>query len=327
MLMLTLNTRTIRFLSRMGARGSLGQAVYDYAKDGNDFFAVSADLAHASGFDRIMKEFPDHFVDVGIAEQNLIGISAGLARTGIPVIATTWAMFATVRVADQIRNFMGYMQNNVKLIGMDSGFVQSRFSYSHSNPPDIALIRAIPGITILSPCDGLEIYLAVYAALKFSGPVYIRLTGSDLLPIIHKNPETKFEIGKSIELLEGEDVAIVATGNIVKNALDAARLLEKDGLSLEVVDMHTIRPLDQVMLNKIRNVKLLVTVEEHFKSGGFGSAIAEYYCSDSKHPRILMLGVNSCYPPPGRIEYTERYSGLAPDQIADTIRYELQRVM
>lgn len=322
--MLNLDSKNIRFLARMGSRGVLGQAVYDYACDGNDVLATTADLARASGFARFAEKFPDMLVNVGIAEQNLIGISAGLAYAGKPVVATTWAMFATARAADQVRNFMGYMQKNIKLVGMDSGLAISRFGYSHSNPADIAIMRAIPGITVLSPCDGLEIYKTIEAALKHDGPVYIRLTGSDtaLLPMIYKE-DIDFRIGKANVVREGSDVAIIACGNVVKNAVDAALELEEAGISVKVVDMHTIEPLDKEALDAMANYDLIATVENHLLHGGLGSAVAEYYSDLSIRPRHIMFGIDNCFPAPGSMRYAEEQAGLASEQISARILREL----
>ena len=317
--MLPFEPKTVRFLAHMGARGFLGQVVYDYVTEGKDLFAVSADLVHASGFDRMIRDYPDKVINVGIAEQNMIGISAGLSKSGIPVVATSWAMFTSARVADQVRNFMGFMQSNIKLIGMDSGFVQSLFSYSHSNPPDIAIMRAIPGITIVSPCDGVEIYRAMYAALEFKGPVYIRLTGAGMLPIVYKDFKDDFQIGKANILREGKQVAIIACGNIVKNVVDAADLLNTRGISTKVIDMHTIEPLDSDILDRMCNYQLIVTAEEHLLHGGLGSAVADYYAGKFNRPRQVMLGVDNNYPLPGRIKFVEESNGLLPQQIADTI--------
>lgn len=303
----------------MGARGVLGQAVYDYACEGNDFFVATADLSHASGFDRLSREFPDKLVNVGIAEQNLIGVSAGLAANGIPVVATTWAMFATSRVADQVRNYMGYMQRNIKLIGMDSGFVQSRFSYSHTNPPDIAIMRSIPGITIMSPCDGVEIYNAIYSALEMDGPVYIRLTGDVVLPIVHRESDFKYEIGKSIVLQKGKKIAILATGNVVKNAIDAAKILRDKNIDVTVIDVHTICPMDTIILNQLLNYELVVTVEEHLIQGGFGSAVAEFFGNYKQSPQVLRLGVDNQFTVSGSIKYEHNCFGLLPEQIANII--------
>lgn len=318
-----MDKKIIRFLARMNARGTLGQALFDYAQDGYDFFAVSADLAHASGYDRIISNYPERYVNVGIAEQNLIGISGGLAKSGLPVVATTWAMFATARVADQVRNFMGYMQLNIKLIGMDSGLTQSRFSYSHCNPPDIAIMRAIPGITIISPCDGLEVYKSIYAAMNFKGPVYLRLTGGSLLPIIHKNPEFEFEIGKSITLKDGKDVAIISCGTILSNVMKASELLENMGISAKVINMHTICPLDTKILDELSDYRALITIEEHLLQGGLGSAIAEYYADKPNRPQHFMMGIDRTYPKPGDINYTLESFHLLPEQITEFIHRKI----
>jgi transketolase len=303
----------------MGSRGVLGQVIYDLACEGYDFYAVTADLSHASGFDRLEKSFPDKLVNVGIAEQNLIGVAAGLAASGTPVVATTWAMFASSRVADQVRNYMGYMQRNIKLIGMDSGFVQSRFSYSHTNPPDIAIMRTIPGITILSPCDGVEIYSAIYAALKIDGPVYIRLTGDTTLPIVHRENEFKYEIGKSIVLQEGKKIAILATGNVVRNAIEAAQILKEKKLDITVADVHTICPIDTKLLNELISYDLVVTVEEHMIQGGFGSSVAEFYAKQKKRPQVVLLGVDNQFTVSGSVQFEHNCFGLLPEQIADII--------
>lgn len=302
----------------MGARGTLGQVIFDCLKDQKELYAVTADLAHASGFDRISQEFPDNLVNVGIAEQSLVGVAAGLANTGKPVIATSWAMFTSTRVADQVRNYMGFMQANVKLVGMDSGFMQSCFSYSHTNPPDIAIMRAIPGIVILSPCDGVEIYKAVQAAIEYNGPVYIRLTGDTLMPIIHKTGDFDFEIGKAIKLKEGNDVAIVATGNIVKTALDVSEKLQEK-ISCAVIDMHTIKPLDEQMLMELSKYKMIITLEEHLKNGGLGSAIAEFYADKIEHPRHIIMGVDDYYPLSGTPEYVQEQCELKVNQVAQRI--------
>ncbi|MGN0605349.1 MAG: transketolase family protein [Oscillospiraceae bacterium] len=314
---------TKRFLARMGARGCVGQALWDCAEE-IEFFYTSADLAHASGYDRLLNKYPERFLDTGIAEQNLIGVAAGLAADGTPVVATTWAMFASARVADQVRNFMGYMQRNIKLIGMDSGLIQSRFSYSHTNPPDIAIMRAIPGITIISPCDGVEIYTAVQAALKIRGPVYIRLTGGTLLPIIHNSDMIDFHIGKAITLKTGKRVAIIGCGTILENALKAAEMLSKEDIDCAVIDMHTICPIDASLLDKLIDYELIVSLEEHLLSGGLGSAIAEYYSKYRTSPKQIMMGIDNKYTEPGSETYSREQNNLLSEQIATRIISELQ---
>lgn len=317
--MLEMENKVLRFLARMGARGSLGQAVYDYLQDGREAFVVSADLAHASGFDRIKEKFPERLINVGIAEQNLIGVASGLAKTGIPVVATSWAMFTSARAADQVRNFMGYMQSNVKLIGMDSGFVQSGFSYSHTNPPDIAIMRAIPGIKIISPCDGIEIYKTVYEALDTQGPIYIRLTGGSMLPIIHKDVSFHYGIGKAVILKEGDDAALIGCGNAVDNLITTSEILEREDISAKVIDMHTVKPLDIEILDGLSDYRLIVTAENHLKQSGLGGAVAEYYAGKYKRPQQLIFGVDDFYPKTGSAKYVEEVVGLNPEYMARQI--------
>ena len=307
--MLELNSRTIRFLSRMGARGVLGQVVYDYIEDGEEIYAMSADLARASGFDRVQNKYPDRLINVGIAEQNMIGMAAGLSATGVPVIATTWATFASARVADQVRTFMGFMKRNIKLVGMDSGLAASRFGYSHSNPPDIAIMRAIPGIRIISPCDGLEIYCLIKKALDESGPVYIRLTDRENLPMVYKTP-VDFEIGKAVTVREGGDIAVISCGTVLHNVAAAADILQEKGVSVRIVDMHTIVPLDTDALEKTLDCRLIVSVEDHLVSGGLGSAVAEFLAGRDVHPRLLRIGVEDGYLPAGRHNWVEQLCGL-----------------
>lgn len=319
-----MTTKMLRFLSRMGARGVLGEVIIDKANRGDDFFAVSADLAHAAGFDRLIRKYPEKFVEIGIAEQNLIGIAAGLSSDGTPVVATTWAMFASLRCTDQLRNFLGYMRRNIKLIGMDSGLSQTRYSYSHGNPQDIAVLRTIPNITVLSPCDGVETYLAIWSALEFDGPVYIRLTGEEMLPIVHKAYNFDFNIGKSIPLKKGHDIAIVGCGAILSEVLKAVDILEKEGISCTVIDMHTIKPLDTEMLDTLTGYKLIITVEEHSILGGMGSAVAEYMADKKNSPAVLRLGIADVFTKAGSFAYGLQQYGLTAPQIAESIRAKLE---
>lgn len=319
-----MNSKEIRFLARMGSRGVLGQAVLDMAESDLDFFAMSADLGEASGFKRFMVQYPGRFVNTGIAEQNLIGVSAGLASDGTPVIATTWAMFAALRAADQLRNFMGYMQRNIKLVGMDSGMVHIKYSYSHCNPQDIAYLRTVPGLTILSPCDGQEIYKALWAAMAMEGPVYIRLTGDTTMPVIHKADFGEFHIGKAIRLREGKDVAVIGCSSVLAEALKAADLLAETGVSCTVIDMHTIKPLDTNMLDTLTDHKLIVTVEEHSILGGLGGAVAEYMAEKKHCPPVLRLGAADVFPKAGSYAYGLQQYGLTASQLAESIRTKLE---
>ena len=313
-----MNSRNLRFLSRMGARGAFGQAVYDMAKSGEDFFAASADLGHASGFDRLIKEFPEKYVNVGIAEQNLLGVAAGLAKDGTPVVATTWAPFASMRCADQVRNYMGYMNLNIKLVGLDSGMIQSSFGGSHYGIEDLAVMRSIPNLMILSPCDGQEIYQAVWSMMWHNGPVYLRLTGGGVLPVIHKEA-TDFVIGEP-EILKPEgDILLLATGTIMQETLKAAELLLKENIECAVANIHTIKPLDLKKLDFAERYSLIVTVEEHSIYGGLGGMVAEALALREKKPPHLILGIPDCYPHPGTYEYVLDSCGLTAEKIAGQV--------
>lgn len=310
----------------MGARGTFGQAVLDMAPIRTDFFAISADLGHASGLKKFEETYPDRYVNVGIAEQDLIGIAAGLAKDGSPVIATSYAPFSSLRCADQVKNYMGYMGLNVKLVGLDSGMIQAKFGSSHYGIEDIALMRSIPNIKILSPADGVEIYQATQEAIACDGPVYIRLTGGQTLPMIYDETYTDYQIGKAVQLREGSDVTIIATGTIVNSALKVADMLEKENIKVAVIDMHTVKPLDKAILQNILRSELIVTMEEHTIYGGLGSAIAEYLIGQKVKPVQLILGVQDFYPHPGSYEYLLELCELTPDAMYKSILRKLTEI-
>ncbi len=288
--MLEINSKNIRFLSRLGARGVLGQALYDMACEGKAFFAVSADLSKAAGYDRLEKKYPEKCVNTGIAEQSMIGTAAGLAQMGTPVYVSSWAVFSTLRIADQMRNYMGNMKSNIKLIGMDSGLTKSSFGISHSNPQDIALFRSQPNLRIIAPSDGVSIYKLLEQIQEDDIPTYVRLTGGDTLPMIYKN-DIDISLDKAVLIKEGSDVAIIATGAIVNEAIKAAEILEENGISTEVIDCHTIKPFDDEILYKQLDKKLIVTLEEHSIYGGLGGLVAERLAVRVTHPELLILGI------------------------------------
>ncbi|MCI8466545.1 MAG: transketolase [Lachnospiraceae bacterium] len=295
------------------------------AGDGYDFFAVSADLGVASGFSRFMKEYPEHYVNVGIAEQNLISVAAGMANENLPVIATSWGAFASYRCADQIRVLLGLMGSNVKIIGMGSGMAISRFGGSHYGIGDIALLRAIPGLTVIAPSDGIEIYYSIYEAMRTKNPTYIRLTGGERLPIINSDLQYHFEIGKANILSEGEDVFLIACGSLLDECIKAGELLKDRGITTTILNMHTIKPFDTESVLKGLNHKLIVTVEEHNVIGGLGAAVAETLAGVSERPKHLLLGMNDFVPKAGDYQYLLKVCQLSAYQIADRIDEALRK--
>lgn len=300
----------------VGARAAFGMAILKLYEEEPDFFVMSADLGSSSGLARFYSKYPDAFVNVGIAEQNLIGVAAGLAKDGTPVFATSFAPFISMRASEQIRMNMGYMSLNIKAVGLGSGLAMNTLGASHFGLEDIAVMRTIPGMTVLCPSDCLQIAKCVEASKRYDGPVYIRLSGG--ADIIYEE-DFGYEIGRSITLKQGNDVAFVATGSIVSQTLKAAHLLEEKGIACKVIDMHTVKPLDKEALNSLAECKLVVTVEEHNILGGLGSAVAEYYACRRERPRQLMLGVNDFYPHPGSYEYLLNECGLTPEKISERV--------
>lgn len=303
----------------MGPRATFGMAILKVYEEEPDFFVMSADLGSSSGLARFYSKYPDAFINVGIAEQNLIGVAAGLAKDGTPVFATSFAPFISMRASEQIRMNMGYMSLNIKAVGLGSGLAMNTLGASHFGLEDIAVMRAIPGMTVLCPSDGLQIVKCVEASKHYAGPVYIRLSGG--ADIIYED-DFDYEIGRSVTLKKGKDIAFIASGSIVSQTLKAASLLEEQGITCTVIDMHTIKPLDKETLNSLMEYQLIVTVEEHNILGGLGSAVAEYYACKKKRPRQLMIGVNDFYPHPGSYEYLLNVCGLSPEKIAERVKNE-----
>lgn len=300
----------------MGSRAVFGMAILKLYEEEPDFFVMSADLGSSSGLARFYSKYPEAFVNVGIAEQNLIGVAAGLAKDGTPVFATSFAPFISMRASEQIRMNMGYMSLNIKAVGLGSGLAMNTLGASHFGLEDIAVMRTIPGMTILCPSDGLQIVKCVEASKHYDGPVYVRLSGGN--DIIYKN-DFDYEIGRAITLKKGKKVAFIATGSIVSQTLRAADMLEEKGITCTVIDMHTVKPLDKDTLNSLMEYRLIVTVEEHNILGGLGSAIAEYYAYKKESPPQLMLGVNDFYPHPGSYEYLLNECGLTPEKISERV--------
>jgi len=310
--------------SMLGQRGVFGVTLDKLATENDRIFALSADLRNTSGLDRFAANYPDRFVNVGIAEQNLIGVAAGLADSGYSVFAATFANFAALRACEFVRHFMGYMRSPVNLIGFAAGFAMEFFGNTHYGLEDISALRAISNLTIISPADGLETVKAITALVDFGGPAYLRLTGTANMPVVYKN-DYDFQIEKSITLKEGRDIALIAAGSMVANALEASKILEESGISCSVVNMHTIKPLDTDVLDELFNKKLIVTVEEHNIIGGLGSAVAEYLSEKQNTPVMLKLGVSQGYKKAGGYKYLLEQNDLLPRQIADAITLKLTR--
>lgn len=317
--MIDFNRLIIRTLSILGQRGAFGYTLTEIANSNDEIIALTADLCTTSGLDRYNNAYPDRVVNVGIAEQNMIGIAAGLSTLGFIPFATTFANFASLRSCEQMRHFMGYMNENIKIVGFGGGFAMGMFGITHYGIEDIASIRSVPNITILSPADSLETAKATIAASEIEGPVYLRLTGVMNHPIVYKQ-DYDFEIGKAIELKVGNDIAIFATGGMVYKSLQVAMQLETQGISCRVVNVHTIKPIDKEAIYQGVDTKLIVTIEEHSIIGGLGSTVAEVLSVIREKPPQLSIGISCEYKPAGSYEFMLEQYGLTDIQIKNTIK-------
>lgn len=260
---------------KIATREAYGNALADFGAIYKDVVVLDADLAAATKTGIFKKRFPERFFDCGIAENNMFGVAAGLATTGKIPFASTFAMFAAGRSFDQVRNSIGYPHLNVKIAATHAGISVGEDGATHQCNEDLALMRTIPGMVVINPSDAIEARCAVEAAIKYVGPVYMRF-GRLAVSIINDNKDYKFEIGKGIKLAEGSDVTIVATGLMVEQALIARDILAEEGISAEVINIHTIKPLDtEMIVASAQQTGVVVTSEEHSIIGGLGSAVCE----------------------------------------------------
>lgn len=313
----------IKIWSRLGSCGAFGMAAMELPQVHDDVVMLTADLNFYSCLTRYSGKYPDKFYNLGIAEQNMVAVAAGMAKEGLLPFATTYATFASMRCADQVRVNMGYMNLNIKLVGLTAGYSVGILGPTHMSIEDLAVMRSIPNVTILSPADCTETVKATLAAAETDGPVYLRLSGGLNNPIVYES-DYEFIPGKAITLREGDDVAILATGTMVYQSLQAAKYLEEQGISAKVVDFHTIKPLDEEEIRNAGNAKLIVTVEEHSVLGGFGSAVAEVLAASSNVPEQLILGMRDRYPHAGAYDYLLEKEGLTGQGIADAVTKRLK---
>jgi len=303
----------ITMWSRLGACGAYGQAMMEIPEINPNAVALTADLCFYSGLDRYSKKFPDNFYNVGIAEQNLVGIAGGLAKEGFNTFVSTYASFATTRALDQVRVNMGYMNLPIKLVGLTSGLSVGILGATHMSIEDVAIMRSIPNVTIIQPADCTEVVKATLALANYNHPVYLRLTGPMNNPIVYKE-DYDFEIGKAVQLKKGRDIGIISTGTMVAKSLEVAERLESDGISVSVINMHTIKPIDCEAIDKLKECRMIVTIEEHSKIGGLGGAVAEYIC-DKKFPPLMILGLDDQFMHAAAYDYLIEKSRLTSEEI------------
>jgi transketolase len=313
--------KNIKTWSIIGPRATLGLATFELAKEIDDLMVLTCDVSTSAGLDRFRKTFPEKYLDLGIAEQNLIGVAAGLASENFNVITTTFAPFQSVRCCEQIKVNLGYMKHKVCMVGIASGLVLGALGFTHCCIEDVGILRSIPNLTIISPADSFEVVKALRAAVIHNGPVYIRLTGGSNNPIVYKE-DYKFEIGKSIVLNQGNDITIFCSGTMVSEGIKASDELSKKNISCKVVNMHTIKPLDKEIIKNSLNSKLFVSIEEHNIIGGLGSAISEILSNLSSKPKLLRLGINDAYSKGGSYKYLLAKNRLTHEKIIEDILKE-----
>lgn len=316
-----INRINIRTWSMLGARRTFGTVMDSYAPEFDKVFVMSGDLLGSSGLDRFVKNNPDKFKSAGIAEQNMVGIASGLAANGIVPFVTSFTPFMTGRCYDQIRMHCGYMHHNIKLVGLAAGIGVGIQGNSHYGLDDVALMRAVPGLTIVEPCDCVEVAKAVKAVYEFDGPVYLRLVGEAGAPVVNKG-DYDFQIGKAITMREGKDVTIVAAGTMVYQSLQAAKILAEKGVECKVINMHTIKPLDTEALDAI-DTNLVVAIEEANVIGCLGGAVTEYMAGNKNCPQIMIMGIEDCFPHAGSYKWMLKENGLDAESIASKILAKL----
>ncbi len=322
--MIDYSSRNIRMWSLLGPSGALSTAAMELGETKPDVFMMTADLRYYSGLKRFGTAYPDRMINVGIAEQNLVGVAAGLAKEGFIPFANTYASFCASRCADQVRVNMAYMKLPVKLVGLSAGLGAGILGATHMAVEDVAVMRALPNITVISPADCTEIIKAVLAASETPDPTYIRLTGPMSMPIVYTR-DYDYQIGKATEIRQGRDLCIIAAGSMVYQAARAADSLEKKGISCQVLNMHTIKPLDTEAVDAVLDRKMIVTVEEAGVIGGLGSSVAEYLARKEKKPVQVILGIPDEFPHAGCYHYLLEHCRLTGDQIAEDILSALKK--
>ncbi|MEY8330556.1 transketolase family protein [Lachnospiraceae bacterium 48-33] len=281
-------------VKKIATRDSYGNALVEVGKDYDNLVVLDADLAAATKTGTFKKAYPERHIDCGIAECNMVGIAAGLAATGKIPFVSSFAMFAAGRAFEQVRNSVGYPKLNVKIGATHAGISVGEDGASHQCNEDIALMRTIPGMVVINPSDDVEAKAAVRAAVEHDGPVYLRF-GRLATPVINDRPDYKFELGKGVVLREGKDVTIIATGLCVAESLAAADMLAKDGIDAKVINIHTIKPLDEeLVIAAAKETGKVVTVEEHSVIGGLGSAVCDCL-SENLPTKVLKIGMNDMF--------------------------------
>ena len=306
-------------VKKIATRESYGNALAELGTEHKDVVVLDADLAEATKTGVFKKAHPERFIDCGIAESNMMGVAAGLAAAGMVPFASSFAMFAAGRAYEQVRNSIGYPHLNVKIGATHAGISVGEDGATHQCNEDIGLMRTIPGMVVINPSDDIEAKAAVKAAYEHQGPVYLRF-GRLAVPVINDRPDYKFELGKGVVLREGKDLTIIATGLPVNNCLEAAEKLAADGIDAKVINIHTIKPLDEELVTAAaKETGKVVTVEEHSVIGGLGSAVCDVL-AEKAPTKVMKIGINDTFGESGpAVELIKKY-GLDSESIYQKIK-------
>ena len=308
----------MNFENKKATRQSYGEALAELGRENKDVVVLDADLAGATKTNIFAKEFPERFFDMGIAEQDMMATAAGFATCNKIPFASTFAVFATGRVYDQIRNSICYPNLNVKICATHAGITVGEDGATHQMLEDINLMRGLPNMTVISPSDDTQSKWAVKEAAKIKGPVYIRF-GRAATPVIY-DESTKFELGKAIQFGEGKRATIFATGMMVAEALKAKEELEKEGINIRVIDIHTIKPIDkEIIIKSAKETEKLISIEEHSVIGGLGTAISEVL-TDKYPAKLIRMGMRDCFGKSGNAQDLLKYFGLTSKEIIEEVK-------
>ena len=313
-----------KMLSMFGQNSAVFGSALDFYHDRYKVKVLTSDMAYGAGLSRFKQKYPEDFYDVGIAEQNLMGITAGLVSEGFKCVATAQSCFLSMRSFEPVRQYMGYMQIPVILVGINSGFALSYFGNSHYALEDLSLMRTVPNMTVLSPADSGEAVKAFEAALIMNMPVYIRLSGTLNNPVVYAE-DFEYDYRKAnIVYYQGDDVVFFATGSMVYYCIKAAEQLNGEGVGTKVIDIHCLKPIDsETIVKELAGAKLVVTSEEHFTIGGLGSAISEVMAQNQLSGKILNLGVHDRFCEVGDYQFLMAQNGLSIEKIVEKVKEQL----
>jgi len=305
--------------SKLGPRAMFGRFMLDLAKQHENIIVLSADLGRSSGLDRFKKEFPNKYLSVGIGEQNLIGVAAGLAKEGFKVFVTSFAPFLSMRASEHIRMNLGYMKHPVNLVALGSGVSMGFLGNSHFGLEDLAIMRTIPNMNISAPADCVELgkILEDYI-INERGPSYIRLSGVPGYKKVY-DKDYNYNFGRPITLSQGKDILILTYGSMVSQCLGASKLLKKKNISVELLNIHTIKPINKIIIKSLKKYKKIVTVEEHTIIGGLGSIVSEILTTNSLKSKLLKIALPDKFGPTGNYNYLLDFHGLVEKKITKKI--------